>query len=68
MCYSSQIEAAYHRYLRETGAEMDLDQFTEIYGFSVVDSTVRIPRAVDRWFDDAAGEQASDIRAPSRYE
>jgi putative SOS response-associated peptidase YedK len=51
MCYSSQIEAAYHRYLRETGAEMDLDQFTEIYGFSATDSSVRIPRAVDRWFD-----------------
>src|SRR5688572_30012991 len=63
MCYSSQIEAAYHRYRRETGAEMDLDQFTEIYGFSVLDSSVRIARAVDRWFDQPEGEGAAAIHA-----
>ena len=63
MCYSSQIEAAYARYLRETGAEMDLDQFTEIYGFSVQDSSVRIPRAVDRWFDEPDTDKGRAIRA-----
>jgi putative SOS response-associated peptidase YedK len=61
MCYSSQVEASYHRYVRETGAEMDLDQFTEIYGFSAADSTVRIPRAVDRWFDTPESEAARTI-------
>lgn len=63
MCYSSQIEAAYHRYLRETGAEMDLDQFTEIYGFSASDAAVRIPRAVDRWFDAPANDAERRIHA-----
>ncbi len=63
MCYSSQIESAYHRYLRETGAEMDLEQFTEIYGFSATDSTVRIPRAVDRWFDAPDSEAGRRIQA-----
>ena len=35
MCYSAQIQAAYLRYLRETGAEMDIDQFVEIFGARV---------------------------------
>jgi putative SOS response-associated peptidase YedK len=51
MCYSAQIQAAYLRYLRETGAEMDIDQFVEIFGARVSDSGIRIPRAVERWFD-----------------
>jgi putative SOS response-associated peptidase YedK len=56
------IEKAFHRYKRETGAEIDLPQFIEIYGWSVTDSSVRIPRAVDRWFDAPAGEGEGRIR------
>jgi hypothetical protein len=52
MCYSAQIQAAYMKYLRETGAEMDVDQFVEIFGARVSDSSIRIPRAVERWFDE----------------
>jgi len=51
MCYSAQLQAAYLRYLRETGAQMDLDQFVEIFGARVADSSIRIPRAIERWFD-----------------
>ena len=51
MCYSAQIQAAYTKYLRETGAEMDIDQFVEIFGARFSDSSIRIPRAVERWFD-----------------
>ena len=52
MCYSAQLQAAYMRYLRETGAEMDIDQFVEIFGARVADSSIRIPRAIERWFDE----------------
>jgi putative SOS response-associated peptidase YedK len=52
MCYSAQIQAAYLKYLRQTGAEMDIDQFVEIFGARVADSSIRIPRAVERWFDE----------------
>jgi putative SOS response-associated peptidase YedK len=52
MCYSAQIQAAYMKYLRETGAEMDIDQFVEIFGARMSDSSIRIPRAVERWFDE----------------
>jgi putative SOS response-associated peptidase YedK len=61
MCYSSQIASAYQQYLKLTGATMDLDQFREVYGFRHADaSSIRIPRAVDRWFSEPknAGERA----------
>ncbi len=51
MCYSAKIEEAYRSYIRATGAEMDIEQFEEIYGARRIDSGIRIPRAVDRWFD-----------------
>jgi putative SOS response-associated peptidase YedK len=52
MCYSAQLQAAYTKYIRETRAEMDIDQFVEIFGARVSDPSIRIPRAVERWFDE----------------
>ena len=50
------IQAAYAKYLRETGAQMDVDQFVEIFGARVSDSSIRIPRAVEHWFDEPADD------------
>ena len=72
MCYSAQLQASYMKYLRETGAEMDIDQFVEIFGARVTDSSIRIPRAVERWFDepktdgDARSRRSSMSFAPWR--
>lgn len=63
MCYSAQIQAAYLRYLRETGAEMDIDQFVEIFGARVSDSSIRIPRAVERWFEEPKNDGERRIKA-----
>jgi len=62
MCYSAQIQAAYLKYLRETGAEMDVDQFVEIFGARVTDSSIRIPRAVERWFDEPKTDSERKIK------
>jgi putative SOS response-associated peptidase YedK len=62
MCYSAQIQAAYLKYLRETGAEMDIDQFAEIFGARVSDSSIRIPRAVERWFEEPRNDAESRIK------
>ncbi|HLA70379.1 MAG TPA: SOS response-associated peptidase family protein [Steroidobacteraceae bacterium] len=62
MCYSAQIQASYMKYLRETGAEMDIDQFVEIFGARVADSSIRIPRAVERWFDTPATDAERQIK------
>jgi putative SOS response-associated peptidase YedK len=62
MCYSAQLQAAYMKYLRETGAEMDIDQFVEIFGARVADSSIRIPRAVERWFDEPRNDKEARIK------
>ena len=62
MCYSAQIQAAYLKYLRETGAEMDIDQFAEIFGARVSDSSIRIPRAVERWFEEPRNDAERRIK------
>ena len=62
MCYSAQIQAAYMRYLRETGAQMDIDQFVEIFGARVSDTSIRIPRAVERWFDEPKNDGERRIK------
>ena len=62
MCYSSQIVAAYQQYLKLTGAAIDLDQFRELYGFRHSDSSIRIPRAVDRWFNEPKNADENSIK------
>src|SRR5215216_3697179 len=63
MCYSAQIQQAYLAYLKRTGAEMDIDQFVEIFGARVSDSSIRIPRAVERWFDSPKNEKEQRVKA-----
>jgi putative SOS response-associated peptidase YedK len=63
MCYSAQIQAAYLQYLKRTGAEMDLDQFVEIFGARITDSSIRIPRSVERWFDEPRTDGERKIKA-----
>jgi hypothetical protein len=58
-----QIQAAYMKYLRETGAEMHIDQLVEIFGARVADTSIRIPRAVERWFDDPKTYAGRRIKA-----
>jgi putative SOS response-associated peptidase YedK len=63
MCYSAQIQQAYLAYLKRTGAEMDIDQFVEIFGARVSDSSIRIPRAVERWFDEPRNDKERQVKA-----
>lgn len=61
MCYSAQITEGYRKYLRMTGAEIDMDQFLEILGLRPV-GNLRIPRAIDRWFDDPTTPQQAQAK------
>ncbi len=51
MCYSAQVEASFAAYRRMTGAELDLEQFEEIFGQRLRDAAVKIPRAIEAWFE-----------------
>jgi putative SOS response-associated peptidase YedK len=63
MCYSAQLQAAFSEYRRRTGAMIDIDQFTEIFGARVSDPAIRIPRAVERWFESPS--TPSEVRIKS---
>lgn len=63
MCYSAQLEFDFGSYVRETGAEMDLAQFEEIFGQRAALPSLRIPRAVERWFDHPEGAAQKRIKA-----
>jgi putative SOS response-associated peptidase YedK len=41
---------------------MDIDQFVEIFGARVSDSSIRIPRAVERWFDEPRNDGERKIK------
>src|SRR5688572_8083803 len=63
MCYSAQLQAAYMAYLKRTGAEMDIDQFVEIFGARMSDTSIRIPRSVERWFDEPKSDAERKIKS-----
>lgn len=51
MCYSAQVEAAYREYLKLTLSTIDFDKFKELFSERIEDASIRIPKAVERWFD-----------------
>lgn len=63
MCYSAQILADYHRYVRMFGAHMSLEDFAQLY-LGLVDgsSKVKTPKAMDTAFLDSTTEDVQDIR------
>jgi putative SOS response-associated peptidase YedK len=62
MCYSAMIKEEYAQYIRATGAEMDLDQFMEIFWWGrEQDARRTVPRAVERWFDHPADDRQRRI-------
>jgi putative SOS response-associated peptidase YedK len=63
MCYSAQLQAAYMAYLKRTGAEMDIDQFVEIFGARMTDTSIRIPRSVERWFEEPKNDAERRIKS-----
>jgi putative SOS response-associated peptidase YedK len=61
MCYSAMVEEEYRAYLRVTGAEMDLEQFIDIFWNVAQGERINVPRAVERWFDRPATDGARRI-------
>lgn len=63
MCYSAQLEFDFGSYVRETGAEIDRAQFEEIFGQRLSQPSMRIARAVERWFDSPRNAADQRIKA-----
>lgn len=62
MCYSAMIESELSSYIRATGAQIDIEQFLEIFGQRVRNASIKIPRAVDRWFEHPKGADELQLR------
>lgn len=60
MCYSAQIKASYHQYLRVYGADMDLDSFAALFWSRLDKPRIKLPRALEVAFGEAPG--ASTLR------
>ena len=50
MCYSAQTWAAYRKYVKVWGTDIDLDEFMRLYGYRALGGKVRIPKAMDAAF------------------
>jgi putative SOS response-associated peptidase YedK len=61
MCYSAMVSEQYAKYIRATGAEMDLQQFLDIFWNVAQGAKLNIPRAVERWFDTPANAMERQI-------
>lgn len=57
------VERSFRAYLRLTGAEMDLDQFREIFGTRMENRGIRIPRGFERNFDSPTNAKEREIKA-----
>jgi putative SOS response-associated peptidase YedK len=69
MCYSAMVSQQYAKYIRATGAEMDLQQFLDIFWNVAQGAKLNVPRAVERWFDtpsNAVEQQIHELIAQRR--
>jgi len=62
MCYSAEVEEDWKKFLRVTGAYMGIKEFYNTYWKRQKGLPFRMPRMLDRWFDDVPGDEAAEIR------
>src|SRR5690606_6573631 len=61
MCYSAQIWADYHRYVRKFGADVDIAEFARLYEQRSRRASIRTPRAMDAAVAQAATPEDEPI-------
>jgi len=63
MCYSSQIEASYKKYVRRWGADISLKQFFHLYWLRSENPKIKIPKAMDAAFSEPQNDDERKIKA-----
>lgn len=61
MCYSAQLRAKWSTYQRQ-GGKLGLTEFAKLYGLRL-EANIKIPKAIDAWFDDVDDPACAEIRA-----
>ncbi len=62
MCYSAQLDAAFHRFVKDHGAILDIHAFKRLYEERGDVTKMKIPRAVDAWFSAPVTNEEKQIR------
>ena len=63
MCYSAQIKADYLKFVRQTGAKLDIREFFRVFWTRSTDSKVKVPKAMEVLFAQPASDQEHEIAA-----
>jgi hypothetical protein len=63
MCYSAQVRADYHKYVREWGADIDIKEFVRLYWERQQGAKLRIPKAMDAAFANPQTDDERKIKA-----
>ena len=63
MCYSSQIEASYKKYVRLWGADIGIKDFVRLYWLRSENPKVKIPKAMDAAFSEPQSDDERKIKA-----
>ena len=63
MCYSAQVWADYRLYVRQFGAELDIEEFYELFWRRSGDSKVKMPKAMEAAFVEPKTEAELQIKS-----
>jgi putative SOS response-associated peptidase YedK len=63
MCYSAQIKADYLKFVRQTGATIDLGEFFRIFWLRRSGSKVKVPKAMEALFAKPASDAEREVSA-----
>jgi putative SOS response-associated peptidase YedK len=63
MCYSAQVWADYHRYVRDYGAVLSIRDFYDIFWRRSRDSRIKLPKALDDAFAHPSSDDERAIKA-----
>jgi putative SOS response-associated peptidase YedK len=61
MCYSAQIIEGYKRFVRTWGATISLQDFARVYIDRIDSPRLKVPKALDAWFDAPASDDEQAI-------
>jgi putative SOS response-associated peptidase YedK len=63
MCYSSQIEAEYRKYLNAFGADIGIDEYVKLFWERRTNAKIKIPKAMEREFLHPKNDAQRQIKA-----
>jgi len=63
MCYSAQIQADYHTFVRAFGAVVDLREFARLYAARAGGAKIKVPKALDAAFSNPVSDEERSIKA-----